>query len=146
MSKVLSDKMIEFLNEHPDLLDGIDTLTYVPLHNRRLRERGFNQSQLLAENLVEFLNKEGQNFIFPPKQILARSKKTESQTQLSRPDRAKNVEDAFAVDAAQAGLIQGQNILLIDDVCTSSATLNECARALKAAGAGTVSGLTLARD
>jgi len=95
----------------------------VPLHPRRLKERGFNQSELLAEKLSPFLE-------IPVCKALKRVKYTQTQTRLSRGERIINLEDAFKREITLPG-VRGASYLLIDDICTSGATLNEAARVLK---------------
>ena len=109
----------------------------VPLHRRRLRERGFNQSLLLARAVSSHL---GAKLDFL---TLVRRRYTAAQTGLSKEKRKKNVKDAFLVVNPER--VKGEVILLIDDVFTTGHTLNECARTLKRAGARAVICLTLAR-
>jgi ComF family protein len=116
---------------------GIDLLIPVPLHIRRLRERGFNQSLLLARE-VSRRRSIPLNFT-----ALQRSRQTQPQTQLSGPQRQKNVRGAFEVRSA--GVLVDKRVLLIDDVFTTGATVQECAKALLDAGAKSVDVLTLAR-
>jgi ComF family protein len=115
----------------------VDLLIPVPLHTQRLRERGFNQSLLLARQISQ-RRSIPLNFT-----ALRRSRQTQPQTQLSGPERQKNVRGAFEVRNAQA--VAGKRILLIDDVFTTGATVEECAKALLNAGAKGVDVLTLAR-
>jgi ComF family protein len=119
------------------LFSGIDLLIPVPLHTRRLRERGFNQSLLLARE-VSRRRSIPLNFT-----SLRRSRQTQPQTQLSGPQRQKNVRGAFEVRSA--GALADKRVLLIDDVFTTGATVQECAKALLDAGAKSVDVLTLAR-
>ena len=109
----------------------------VPLHPRRLRSRGFNQSLLLSRCVsartgaqLDFLS-------------LRRTRYTKPQTELSSEERKKNVRKAFEVVKPEA--VKGRTIVLVDDVATTGSTLNECAKALKRAGAETVLCLVLAR-
>ena len=116
----------------------------VPLHPSRSRERGFNQSELLAAGLVRALAK--QNAGSAPKlekSCLLRKRATTPQTGLSVSARRENLRGAFAV--ARPEEIRGRVIVLVDDVMTTGATLSACARTLKRAGAAKVIGLTLAR-
>ncbi|MCF6290474.1 MAG: ComF family protein [Desulfobacterales bacterium] len=114
-----------------------DLIVPVPLHPRRLKERGFNQALLLARAF------------FPARRhrivaaLLQRKRYTPPQTTLSGPARRKNVRSAFRVKAP-AQLV-GQTVLLVDDVYTTGATVDECARVLVRAGARKVEVLTLAR-
>jgi ComF family protein len=116
----------------------------VPLHPSRRRERGFNQSELLAAGLVRVLRR--QNGGAAPqvaKACLQRHRATPPQTGLSVAARRENLRGAFEV--AKPEEVRGRGIVLIDDVMTTGATLSACARALKRAGAAQVMGLTLAR-
>lgn len=107
----------------------IQCLVPVPIHETRLTERGYNQAQLLAQELSRY---EG---IPPVVPLLARSRDTEPQNKLTRQKRAANVEAAFTIN--QSVLSEGlpQRVLLIDDVLTTGNTLNACAKALLAEGA-----------
>ena len=109
----------------------------VPLHRRRLRERGFNQSLLLAKALSSSLGTQLDYLSF------MRRRYTRAQTGLGKEERRKNVKDAFSV--IYPNLIEGKKIILVDDVFTTGYTLNECAKALKKSGAIAVICLTLAR-
>lgn len=109
----------------------------VPLHLNRLKERGFNQSGLLAG---EFARKLGLRVSYD---MLVRKKWTEPQTRLNRTQRLKNVRGAF--DAPGRESVRNLRILLIDDVFTTGETLSECARTLKKKGASEVHALTVTR-
>jgi ComF family protein len=109
----------------------------VPLHPRRLRARGFNQSLLLARCVA---SKTGSQLDFLS---LRRTRFTKPQTELSSEERKKNVRKAFEVVKPEA--VKGRTIVLVDDVATTGSTLNECAKALKRAGADAVLCLVLAR-
>lgn len=117
-----------------ELLPRLDAVTPVPLHPQRLRERGYNQAELLAQEVCERRR-------LPLRvDLVQRSKLTRSQVGLSRVERRENVKDAFTASPA----CQGLHILLIDDVYTTGATLCACASALLRAGAAAVYALTLA--
>jgi competence protein ComFC len=109
----------------------------VPLHIKRLRDRGFNQSLLLARAIGK-KHKLPVNF-----SLLKRSKFTLTQTGLNKAEREINIKGAFVV--ADRKKAAGENIILIDDVFTTGATINECARVLLKAGAQKVAVLTLSR-
>ena len=117
--------------------DVFDVIIPVPLHIRRLRERSFNQSLILAYGLGK---KHGLAVDFS---LLKRRKFTQTQTGLHKKEREKNISGAFV--AIQPEKIRGKNCILVDDVYTTGATLNECAKTLMKAGAGQVAVLTLAR-
>lgn len=115
-----------------------DAILPVPLNARRRRERGFDQSLLLAKHL-------GTSTGLPVLTTLERTRHDRAQSSgLTREQRLTNVEGAFRV--RQPRDVDGRHILLIDDIATTGATLNVCARELLAAGAASVSALTLARE
>ncbi len=116
----------------------IECVVPVPLHTHRLRQRGFNQSGLLARQLARTLDL--------PVYLrgLKRTRKTHPQTRLPRQQRLTNVKGAFAIGTGIE--IEGRAILLVDDVFTTGTTLSECAAALKAGGAQAVFALTVARS
>ena len=114
-----------------------DVIIPVPLHPKRLRWRGFNQSVSLAREVSRTYAVPMDPF------LLRRIKETPPQTQLNEEERRRNVRGAFALAPGRA--IGKKNVLLIDDVYTSGATVNECSRALRKGGAKQVLVLTLAR-
>ena len=114
-----------------------DIIVPVPLHPKRLRWRGFNQSVLLARQLSRTYHIPLDPF------VIYRSKETPPQTQLTEAERRKNVRGVFALNPQKA--IDGKRVLLVDDVYTSGATVNECSGCLKRGGAKEVYVLTLAR-
>ena len=140
--KFLALDLAHFLNaawkKYPEL-HAAQSIVPVPLHPLSERERGYNQSLLLAQEFVK-----GVDGLQLLPDVLQRVRATQTQTRLSREARLENMEDAFIVRDPQA--VHGKNILLIDDVCTTGATLNACAKALKKSGAKNIFGLTLARD
>jgi len=114
----------------------VDVIMPVPLHSSRLRERGYNQSELLAKALSFLLD------LPITSRALQRTRYTKSQMTLGFDERHQNVAEAFACESF-AGT--GQTVLLIDDVCTTGSTLDACADALKKKGVAAVWGLTLAK-
>lgn len=118
-----------------NLPEGFDVIIPVPLHIKRLRERGFNQSLLLSRAVGK------RHGITVDRFALKRVRWTEPQVTLSKKERKINVNGAFEVH----GDVRGKNILLIDDVYTTGATVGECSRVLRKKGAKTVAVLTLAR-
>ncbi len=104
-------------------------LVPVPLHPRKLRERGYNQSRLLAECAVAAV--EGAARI---EELLVRRIDTETQTHFDRAARQENLKNAFAM-APGAAITPGQHYLIVDDVFTTGSTLNACAQVLRQAGA-----------
>jgi ComF family protein len=118
-------------------LPEVDVIVPVPLHKKRLQQRGFNQALVLARKFFP------QNLKKIAPLALERWTRTQPQTGLSRADRNRNVKNAFAV--RQPDIIQNQKVLLVDDVYTTGATVNECARILMQNRAREVHVLTLAR-
>jgi ComF family protein len=114
-----------------------DVVTGVPLYAKRERERGYNQSALLADRLASRIGIPFQ------RGLLWRNRSTTSQTHLTAAQRVHNVRGVFSVP--WPGRVRGARIVLVDDVMTTGATVNECSRALKAAGADSVMVLTVAR-
>jgi ComF family protein len=119
------------------LTERLDAVTFVPLYGRRERERTYNQAKLLAKGVAD-------EFGLPllPKS-LRRIKPTPTQTNLSATERRKNVNGAFAAEDGK--WLKGRNLLLVDDVMTTGATVDEVSRVLKKAGAAKVFVITVAR-
>ncbi|MEW6595858.1 MAG: ComF family protein [Thermodesulfobacteriota bacterium] len=126
-----------FHQSAPPDLAASDCILPVPLHKKRLRERGFNQAQLLAAALFP-----GQRQRLHP-DLLRRVRHTAPQTGMNGRERRRNLRGAFAVSRPEK--IRGQRVLLVDDVYTTGSTVNECATILRRAGAAAVEVLTLAR-
>src|SRR5229473_3012865 len=122
-----------------ELLDGADMLIPVPLHWRRAWSRRYNQSGALARVI------ERQSGVKVTSEALRRVRPTQQQIGLSRPQRARNVQGAFGVSADRRSDIHGRRVILIDDVLTSGATVDACARALLRAKAASVDVLVFAR-
>jgi ComF family protein len=135
ISSCLAELLAAYLDSNP--LPG-EALICVPLHPRRLRERGYNQSGLLARQL-------GRRIDLPViEDCLIRVKQAQPQVKaVDVEERRRNVADAFVCHDEK---VSGRQIILIDDVCTSGATLESCAAVLKNKGATSVWGLTLARE
>lgn len=121
------------------LLSDADGLIPVPLHPRRIRQRGYNQSLLLAKALEKVAG------VPVEPHLLARVKMTSSQDGKGVAARQRNVAGAFKIRESMLYKISGKTFVLIDDVYTTGATLKACARALKRAGAAKVSAIALAR-
>jgi ComF family protein len=122
-----------------ELLDGADMLIPVPLHWRRAWHRRFNQSGALGRVIQDASGVKLRG------DILARVRATEQQVGLSRAQRASNVQGAFEVSRERRGEVAGRRVILVDDVLTSGATLDACARALLRAKAAQVDVLVFAR-
>jgi ComF family protein len=121
------------------LLEDVDALVPVPLHWRRQWARRFNQSALLAEVVAKTSG------IPVAHATLRRIKVTSQQVGLARSERAQNVQGAFRVSAEAKPDVAGRRLVLVDDVLTSGATIDACARALLRAGTANVDVLVFAR-
>lgn len=128
---------LEAVARRPELRDA-DLLVPVPLHFIRRHARGYNQAELLARALSDRIG-------VPVVDALRRRRWTRPQAGLHREARRRNVAGVFEVRRAETVPVKGRRALLIDDVCTTGATLEACARALREAGARRVDALTLAR-
>lgn len=125
------------------LMAEADIVAPVPLHWTRLWQRRYNQSALLARAARTAWHRSGQPGPALIPDLLVRRRRTPSQGRRTRSQRADNVRGAFRL--RQAALVKGKRVLLIDDVLTSGATVEECARVLRRAGAVRIDVLTLAR-
>lgn len=134
--RVLSGVMSSYASLRGEVLENIDAITFVPLTGKRLKEREFNQSKLLAAGLAAVSG-------IPLIDLLEKTISTRPQNMLSREERLSNLNGAFAVRTTAT--INGMDILIVDDVMTTGATLMECAKTLRRAGSGRVRGFVLAR-
>lgn len=114
--------------------EGVDMIVPVPLHKKRFCERGFNQAEKIACLLSSQTG-------IPLAGSVRRTRETIQQATLAKDDRENNVRDAFIADSDVAG----KTMLLVDDVFTTGSTMQECAKALKRAGAREVRGFSIAR-
>lgn len=108
-------------------LDKIDIVIPVPLHKSRRKQRGYNQAELIAVYTAKQLG------VRLESSILIKTMETQTQSLLSKTDRLTNLEEAFSVRFPKQ--VAGKNILLVDDIITTGSTVNQCSKALKAAGA-----------
>jgi len=136
LKNLFSELMSNFINNFIDI-KKIDLITSVPMHRTKLVIRGFNQSLLIAEDLSKRFKKQliSNN--------LVKIRPTIPQVQLDRRKRLLNLDGAFRVKDKSS--FNNKNILLIDDVVTTSSTINECAKVLKEAGADNIYALVIAR-
>ena len=130
----LASLLAEYWRDNP--LPG-DVLAPVPLHHRKLRERGYNQASLLAKEVGKLVD------LPVADKLLSRVRNSRPQaSSATAGQRTANTAGAFSCRGSAAGL----NCILVDDVCTTGSTLRACAAALKEAGASSVWALTLARE
>jgi len=141
-SKDLAEKLGKFLvvqfEQHFLSPQTQTTLVPVPLHKKRLKFRGFNQAVLLAKEIQK-------TNLIPVANILIRTINTQAQAKLTREERLTNVKNAFSLKKESKPQLTNKRVILIDDVCTTGATLNACAATLKSSGVKEVFGLVLAR-
>lgn len=130
----ISTPLGQLMGEAARSLPGKFTLvTCVPMSSKKLRKRGYNQSALLAKSVAKELG-------LPFREALSQVREIEIQHTLTRPQRADNVREAYRGNR----VAQGQEILLVDDIVTTGATLRACAQELYQAGAKSVSALCAA--
>lgn len=132
---VLIIEHFELLDQKPDFKDFI--LIPVPLAKKRLKWRGYNQAEEIGKHLAEFLR------IPLITDILIKTKTTLPQIELAKEKREENIKSAFMVNPSTR--LRARKILLVDDVYTTGATMEECARILKESGAKEIVGIAIAR-
>jgi len=133
--------LAEAVSDLQPLFAGLPVLVVpVPLHARKLRQRSFNQAELIARSALKLLS--GTHLQLSC-DVLERTRETQSQIGLSRHQRRENMRGAFAVDTRAE--VNGRDILLVDDVFTTGTTVSECARVLRRAEASKVYVATVAR-
>ena len=136
LAPILGDALTSLMMADP-LLKSADLIAPIPLHPARRRERGYNQSELLARRVSQLSG-------IPVTDVLRRVKNTKTQARIVNPDKRRdNLKGAFAVRDVAA--LKDKQVLLIDDVTTTGATLDAAAKELKSAGAGTVYALVVAQ-
>jgi competence protein ComFC len=136
LRKPFAQFMMAFVQTYHLDIEQFDIIVPVPLFPSRLRERGYNQSRLLAEPIAQKYH------IDLSLKNLVRVRNTRHQTLLSEKERWTNIHGAFRIK--HSAEFSGKNILIVDDLLTTGATASEAARTLKGAGAETVGVLTLA--
>ena len=131
------DLLLEkYFLENPDFCQGF-TVSPIPLHFNKMKERGFDQAFLIARQVAKVLKLPLEGG------LLRRIKATSPQATMTRTERARNIKGAFEINRPE--LVEGKNILLVDDVFTTGATVNEASKILKKNGAGKVYVFTLGR-
>jgi ComF family protein len=142
LAETLGDRLAQAVLQLEDLAGRELLVVAVPLFDARRRERGYNQSVLLADRALARLAKLRPEWrLTAAHGLMRRVRRTEAQYTLSQRERRRNLRGAFAV----VGEVSGREVLLIDDIVTSGATARECARVLKAAGAAKIWVATVAR-
>ena len=136
LAKEFSRCIISFLEQYSIRLDNYDLVVPVPLHSSRMRERGYNQGELLSRQVAKTLH------LPCVPEILHRRRATEYQARLSPKQRWTNIDGAFRIKHSER--FQNKSILVVDDLFTTGTTASEIAKILKRSGAGRVGILTLA--
>ncbi|MEJ5299724.1 MAG: ComF family protein [Thermodesulforhabdaceae bacterium] len=134
LGELLGEAIFRWLRE-----ETIDLIVPIPMHIDKLKERGFNQSVLLAKDLAKRVG------IPWNRSVLVKIRNTPPQVRLHKTARKKNLKGAFAVHELWSSRLSGTTVLLVDDVITTGSTILECAKILKKAGASKVIGLSVAR-
>ncbi len=137
LGKALADYALRSVGEAEELWTDLDLVVPVPLHPKRRRERGFNQSEVLGMRIAERLGVEVMA------NCLKKTINVPPQTSLEADERERNVRGAFRSN--KEALVRDKVVLLVDDVFTTGATIRECSRILRKAGAQEVRGFTLAQ-
>jgi len=143
LSQPLGRLMVNYLKKIKEDFDFNDFLLVpVPLHKKKFFKRGYNQSELIAVEIFNFLNSNYKNVSMSPN-LLLKKKSTKDQATLNKKTRINNLKSVFICRSPD--IVKNKKILLIDDVYTTGTTMNECAKVLKQAGAERVVGLVIAR-
>ena len=146
MAETLYDKIMEELSDLR-VMENFRTpiLIPIPLSKNRYRERGYNQAELICRELAKINRERGNANLKLENNILIKPKETEHQARIeNRQKRLKNILGSFSVKNEKVELVKGRNIILIDDIATTGATLNEARKILKQVGAGKIIAFTIA--
>lgn len=136
ISAILADLIYQYIDRIKPVFQENSLVVFIPLHKSKRRVRGFNQAEIIANELGVKLG------IAVEKEILIKVQKTRPQIELNSQERRGNIKDTFSV--INQGLVKNKTILLVDDVKTTGSTLEEAASVLKKAGARRVWAITLA--
>lgn len=115
------------MKKYVELFGSYDIIGPVPIHKKRMVERGYNQSELIAREIAKNID----NLRY--EKILRKTKNNKRQSELKKEDRLENVKNVYEIQNKQ--IIQGKRIILFDDIYTTGSTLNECSKVLKENGA-----------
>ena len=122
-------------------LEKYDFIICVPIHKKRKKSRGYNQSELIIKDICK-INKK---FVLESN-VLIKTKNVKPQSSLNKEDRIANISNAYKVNKYKADMIKGRSILIFDDIYTTGSTSDECAKLLEEYGAQNIGILTLAKD
>lgn len=140
VGNILGNIFLTQAEKYRSIFDNLDNplIQAVPLNRARLLWRGFNQADILAERLAE-------RFGYKKIEVLLRHKRTIPQSELENDGRRLNTANAFSISQKSDGDLKNRTVILVDDIFTSGATMEECARVLKSAGVKEVWGVVLAK-
>lgn len=128
-----------------DFIKCYDIIIPVPIHEKRKRERGYNQTYLIISDFIKELN-----YLYKTNiqcnNILIKVKNTNKQSSLNKKDRIENIKDSFCIDHNKTEDIKNKRLLIFDDVYTTGSTVNECAKVLIKENPKTIDVFTLAKD
>ncbi len=149
-AEIIYDKILEELSDL-SMMENFNNIILIPipLSAKRYKERGYNQAELICKKLIELDTRQPgrlTSFVLE-NNILIKHKETEHQARIeNRTERLKNIIGSFAIknDKQNAELVKGRNIILIDDITTTGATLSEAKKVLKQAGARKIIAFTVA--
>ena len=130
-------KIFEFLKTY-------DTIIPVPISKKRLKERGFNQSKLICEGIINKSNKVQKVNLHLDDKIIKKKKNIIAQSKLNKEDRVNNVKGVY--DIIDVEKIRGKSILLLDDIYTTGSTVKECCKIIKEGNPKKISVITIAKD
>lgn len=137
----LSNTFVKLLLQNNILCDKLklyDIIIPVPMSKNKKANRGYNQTELISKKIAEKLNIEYKN------KCLIKNKTNKTQSSLKEKQRFENVKDVFGIE--NKNIIKNKNVIIFDDIVTTGATVNECAKVLKKAGAKTILVLAIAKD
>jgi len=147
-AEIIYNKIIEELSDLSAMENFRNVILIpIPLSPKRLRERGYNQAELICKELIKINNLRRGADIKLENNILIKPKETEHQARIeNRTERLKNIIGSFAIKSENKNIesVKGRNIILIDDITTTGATLNEARKTLKQAGARKIVAFTVA--
>lgn len=123
-----------------EILKTYDIIIPVPIHKKRRKERGYNQSALIAKEFSKNINE------LEYEDILIKKKNTIAQSTLNKEERLKNAIDMYKIKENKQDIIYNKNVLIFDDIYTTGATANECAKAIRGANSNKIGVLTIAKD
>jgi comF family protein len=136
MAKIIGEIMADSLLEsHQDLVARMDIITFVPLNKKRLESRGFNQAEKIGAYLAALIG-------LPMVSLVERVKNTDKLHGLSSQERRRMLKNSFKLKEEAKDLVYGKNILIVDDIFTTGATVDEISKVLRLAGAQELVSLT----